>query len=206
MAPPLWEEDSLARAKLKLGRLPRPLLAVNAVAHPSLRQRQYPLEKLGQALGELLLWGAIGSVALLGDSYSRSCHGSLTADLGPRGLDLSGELNLAASAAFMAECDAVLTIDGGLLHVALTTSLPVVALYGPTEIFSTDPRGFPGRYTALSAFQRCRCECLPHRGIKARPGCHGESQCLASLTPGEIVDAVGALLNERETVATGGGK
>ena len=64
--------------------------------------------------------------------------------LGPRGLDLGGELSLSASAAVMAACDAVLTIDGGLLHAALATTLPVVALYGPTEIFSTDPRGCAG--------------------------------------------------------------
>jgi asparagine synthase (glutamine-hydrolysing) len=206
MAPPLWEEGSLGRARLKLWKISRPLLAVNAVAHPSLPQRQYPLEKLGQALGGLLHRGTINSVALLGDSYSRSSHGPLKAFLGPRCLDLSGNLSLAASAAVMAECDAVLTIDGGLLHVALTTSLPVVALYGPTEIFSTDPRGLPGRYAALSAFPRCRCECLPHRGIRVRSECREESHCLASLAPGEIVAAVAALLEGAEAPAARGGR
>ncbi len=50
MATPLWEERALAGARLKLGRLTRPLLAVNAVAQPSIRQRQYPLDKLGAGL------------------------------------------------------------------------------------------------------------------------------------------------------------
>ncbi len=67
MAPPLWEERALARARLQLQKLPRPLLAVNAVAHPSLPQRQYPLAKLGQALEILLDEGTVGAVALLGD-------------------------------------------------------------------------------------------------------------------------------------------
>jgi ADP-heptose:LPS heptosyltransferase len=204
MAPPLWEEEPLLRARLQLGELSPPVLMVNAVAHPSLSQRQYPLTMLGQALAELLRRGAIGSVVLLGDSYSRSCHGPWRAQLGPRVLDLSGKLSLSATAAVMAAGDAVLTIDGGLLHVALTTSLPVAALYGPTEIFSTDPRGLPGHYAALSAFHRCRCECLPHRGIRARPECREGSQCLASLDPEEIVAAVAALLKGGGNAAGGG--
>ena len=206
MAPPLWQEGSLERARLKLNVLSRPILAVNAVAHPSIPQRQYPLEQLGQALAELLGRGTIGSVVFLGDSYSCSTQNPLRAILGSRGLDLSGELSLAATAAVMADGDAVLTMDGGLLHVALSTSLPVVALYGPTEIFSTDPRNLTARYVALSAFDRCRCECLPHRGIRVRPECRGEAQCLASLAPGEIVAAVATLLEGAKTVAAGGGR
>jgi ADP-heptose:LPS heptosyltransferase len=194
MAPPIWEEGCLKRAKLALKRLPRPILAVNAVARPDIPQRQYPLGKLSQALAELIRHGAAGSVALLGDHHSRSRHGPLREVLGSRVLDLSGELSLTSSAAVMAECDAVLTIDGGLLHVALATSLPVVALYGPTEIFSTDPRGLAGRYVGLSGFDRCTCECLNHRGIRVAAACREESRCLASLSPGEIVSAVVALL------------
>jgi ADP-heptose:LPS heptosyltransferase len=206
MAPPLWEEGCLTRSRLKLEGLPRPILAVNAVARPDIRQRQYPLEKLGQALAELLHYGAINSVALLGDNYSRSRHGPLGAGLGSNVLDLSGELSLTSTAAVMAGCDAVLTIDGGLLHVALTTSLPVVALYGPTEIFSADPRGLPGRYVALSGFDRCGCECLNHRGIRVTEACREESQCLASLPPGEIVSAVTALLEATGIAKAGGGQ
>jgi asparagine synthase (glutamine-hydrolysing) len=206
MAPPLWEESCLTRARIKLAGLPRPILAVNAVARPDIRQRQYPLDKLGQALAELLHCGVINSVALLGDSYSRAGHGPLRAVLGSKVLDLSGELSLTSTAVVMADCDAVLTIDGGLLHVALTTSLPVAALYGPTEIFSTDPRGFPGRYVALSGFDRCVCECLNHQGIRVIEACREQSRCLASLPPGTIISAVAALLEAAGTAEAGGGQ
>ena len=106
----------------------------------------------------------------------------------------------------MAACDAVLTIDGGLLHAALATMLPVVALYGPTEIFSADPRGVPGRYAALSAFQQCRCVTLPHRGIKAQPACREQSQCLALIAPEEIAAAVTALVPQEKFWAAGPGE
>ncbi|MFZ2089644.1 MAG: glycosyltransferase family 9 protein, partial [Desulfobaccales bacterium] len=110
-----------------------------------------------------------------------------------------------STTAVLAECDAVLTIDGVLLHAALATSLPVVALYGPTEIFSTDIRGLSRRYAALSAFDRCGCECLNHRGIRVRPECRQEAQCLASLDPGHIVAAVAALLAEAGSAGPHGG-
>jgi ADP-heptose:LPS heptosyltransferase len=126
--------------------------------------------------------------------------------LGPRALDLSGELSLGASVAVMGAGDAILTIDGGLLHAAMATPLPVAALYGPTEIFSTDPRGFSGRYAALSAFDHCGCECLNHRGIKARPACREQAQCLASLEPGQIGAAVAALLEGAGAADAHGGQ
>jgi len=193
-ASPLWEDRPLALAEKKLNKLPRPILAVNAVAHPSLPQRQYPLGRLSQALAALIGTGVIRSVVLLGDAYSRSRHGPLPGVLGPRGLDLSGELSLGATFRVLEQCDAMVTIDGGLLHMALSTSLPVVALYGPTEIFAADPRRLPGRYIPLSAFDRCHCECLNHRSIRVREECREEARCLASLLPGQIEAAVTRLL------------
>jgi ADP-heptose:LPS heptosyltransferase len=194
MAPPLWEEHALTCLRKKMQLLPRPILAVNAVAQATIPQRQYPLGALALALGELLRQGTVNSCVLLGDHHSRREHGPLRAVLGPRGLDLAGEVSLAAGGALLRECDAVLTIDGGLLHLALATPLPVLALYGPTEIYSRDPRGLTGRYRVLSGYSRCRCECLSHRGIRVRAECRREPQCLAAIPPERIVAAVTELL------------
>jgi len=200
MAPPLWEESALAQARKLLQTLPRPLLAVNAVANASIPQRQYPLDKLAQALENLFQRGVISSAALFGDSHSRSRYGPLKAVMGRRALDLSGRLTLAATAASLTMCDAILTVDGGLLHVALATTLPVVAIYGPTEIYSTDPRDLSGRYKVLTAFDRCGCICLNHRGIRAADECRGEPRCLAALAPDQIVSAVAAALGKAGNV------
>jgi ADP-heptose:LPS heptosyltransferase len=114
--------------------------------------------------------------------------------LGFKGIDLSGELSLTATAAIIRECDVMLTIDGGLLHVALASTLPVLALYGPTEIYSEDPRGDHGRYVQISSFDSCRCLCLNHRGIMARPECHQQAVCMSSIPPGRIVQSFSDLL------------
>jgi ADP-heptose:LPS heptosyltransferase len=180
-----------------LGKFARPILIVNAVAQPSIRQREYPLQQMALVLEELLAREIVETVVLVGDSYSRSCHGPLSKVIGPRGLDLSGELSLTATAALVRECDAALTIDGGLLHAALASTLPVVALYGPTEIYSADPRGIAGRYANISAFDNCRCFCPSHRSIRVSPECRDQSKCLASIPPARIVEAVATLLGQK---------
>jgi asparagine synthase (glutamine-hydrolysing) len=193
-ARPIWREKGLEEAQQKLMTLRHPILAVNAVAQPSIIQRQYPLDFMAKALDELLEKGIVSSLLFLGDEHAREYHWHLVNLSRPRALDLAGELSLTATAAIMKECDAVLSIDGGLLHVALASDLPVVAIYGPTEIYSSDPRGESGRYLKVSAFDDCRCLCLNHRGIRVRAECHEQAQCLASIDPGIIVDAIATLI------------
>ena len=196
-AAPIWEERALVLARQKLEKLNRPILAVNAVAQIGIRQREYPLDQMALVISGLLEEGIVNSIVLLGDAYSKRFHESLINVAGDRCFDLSGELSLAASAAMIRECDAMLTIDGGLLHVALASDIPVVVLYGPTEIYTKDPRGDHGGYVALSAFDECRCLCLNHRGIKAEEQCLHQSHCLASIPPDRIVEAVSSVLNGR---------
>jgi ADP-heptose:LPS heptosyltransferase len=189
-APPIWEERALIRARNRLAQWARPILAVNAVAKANIRQREYPLASLAQALEELLEKEVVRGIVMLGDSYSRSCHEPLVKALGSRVLDLSGILSLTATVAVMRECDAVLSVDGGLLHAALATDLPVIAIYGPTDIYPEDPREESRGYVAVSAFADCRCLCLSHRGIQVRPECQREPTCLASIPPERLVAAV----------------
>lgn len=195
-APPIWEERCLAGARRRLAGLPRPLLLVNAVAQPSIRQREYPLDLMAEVLRELRRQEVVKSIVLLGDAYSRSCHGELQRAIGPGGLDLSGELSLTATAALMPEGDAMLTIDGGLLHVALATDLPVLALYGPSQIYAVDPRGEAGRYRMISVLDNCRCSCISHRGIRVAPECRQQARCLVSIPPRQIVAALAALVEQ----------
>jgi ADP-heptose:LPS heptosyltransferase len=198
LADPLWPGPSLRAAEAHMARLERPILGVNAVARSYMRQRQYPIRQMAAALHGLLEQGVVRSIVFFGDADSREEIRPLVEMAGSRCLDLSGELRLSNTAAAMDDCDALLVVDGGLLHVALTTDLPIVALYGPTEIFSTDPRGERGAYAVLSAFDRCTCRARNHRGIDARDVCRNESRCLASISPERIVGEVAAILELRE--------
>ena len=197
-AEPIWQERRLREVTETIRELPRPVIALCAGAASYILQREYPLAKMARVIETLLSESIAGSIVLLGDREARSRLQLLSAAVGSRGIDLCGELTVSASASVMALCDAALTVDGGLLHIALSTDIPVVALYGPTEIFTDDPRGGgSGRYRYLSAFDSCRCLCLNHRGIKIRPECLHESQCLHGIDPDRIVAAVGGLLGAK---------
>jgi len=198
---PIWEERALVECRRVLGGLDRPVLAVSPAAGPRVPQREYPMEKMGGVLAALLEQGAVGSVALFGDAAARRRTEPLARRLGSRCVDFAGRLGLSSSVALMRECDAALVVDGALLHAALASDLPVVALYGPTQIYSTDPRGEPGRYACVSAFERCTCRCLPHRGIKASPQCRERPECLGSIPPETVVRAVAGLLGKAAPVA-----
>jgi ADP-heptose:LPS heptosyltransferase len=191
---PIWEEGALIEARQRLCELERPILAVSPAAAAKIRQREYPLGKMCEMIAGLLAGDVVHSVVLLGDDQARPRLAPLAEIVGSRGMDCCGELSLAATAALLKECDAALVVDGGLLHIALSTELPVVALYGPTEIYSSDPREGRGRYIAISAYDRCRCNCRSHRGINAVPECAQEAQCLSSIPPQQVVEAVAAVL------------
>ena len=193
-APPIWKEKALRDALTRIAGMSRPILAVSTAARERVRQRQYPIDETASVLTGLLRDGIVDSLVLLGDKASKPILEPLAEAVGSHGLDLGGELSISATAAVMRECDAALVVDGALLHVALASELPVVVLYGPTEIFSSDPRGEKGRYKVISAFDRCRCTCLPHRGIKARDECLERAQCLAAIPPARVVEAVAAML------------
>ena len=194
IAPPIWEEKTLAQTKQKVMGLPRPILAVNGVAQASIRQREYPLNLMVQALTELLTRGTIRTIVLLGDAHAQESYEPLHSIQGPGVLDLSGKLSLSATSEVMRLCDGVLSIYGGLLHVALASNLPVIALYGPTEIYSSDPRAEPGRYVKLSAYHDCSCICKNHRGILVIPGCREQAICLSSIPSSRIVESVSRLM------------
>jgi len=195
-AAPIWQEAACQQASNALLKLPRPILAISPAAAPNIRQREYPMDRMAAVLQQLLVRGIARTALLLGDSAARQRLEPLKEAAGPCCLNLAGELSLSATAAVLRQCDAALVVDGALLHVALSSDLPVVALYGPTMVFARDPRGTPERYHVLSAFEQCRCICLPHRGIRARRECRHQAQCLGTIPPERLVQAVEAALSQ----------
>jgi len=194
LAPPIWEEEALRAARAELTAMSRPHLVVSAAAKANIPQRQYPINMMAGVLEQLLASEQIGTFIFVGDQAAAQTQAPLVGVAGERGLNLCGKLSLSSAAAIIRACDAALMVDGGLLHVALATEIPVVALYGPTEVFSSDPRPLQGKYTALSAFESCRCICMPHRGIEAGESCMEEAQCLRTISPDAVADAVISLL------------
>ena len=82
--------------------------------------------------------------------------------------------------------------DSGPLHVAATTAVPIVALFGPT----LPARSMPWRSAshAAIALEPGPLDCRP---CHQRTCVHGDFRCLTAISPDAVVAAASALLEAR---------
>lgn len=161
---------------------PSPLLAVSpaaafgdAKAWPAGRFREFLRRWLDRRPGTAVL--------LLGAPAEAGRLAALAEGLPGLVLNLAGRLDLRRSIAVLSRCRLFIGNDSGLMHVAAALSLPLVALFGPTE---------PGRTAPLS--DRFR---LLHHGADCAPCRHRECpvdhRCMTAITVDEVMAAAGEL-------------
>lgn len=101
----------------------------------------------------------------------------------------SGELSLEELKLIVARAQLFIGGDSGPLHVASTTAVPVVALFGPT----LPARSMPWRDPALPAVALEPGD-LPCRPCHQRRCVPGDFRCLAAITPDAVLGAARRLL------------
>lgn len=125
-------------------------------------------------------------VILMGSAQEAAFIQGMSAKLGPGVLDMSGRTDSEQLAALLSLCDLVVANDSGPMHLASILGVPVVALFGSTDPLATGPMG-------------------PHRIVKAPVECSpclrrtcldGSYRCLEAITPGQVLAAAEALLEE----------
>jgi predicted lipopolysaccharide heptosyltransferase III len=100
-----------------------------------------------------------------------------------------GEPPLEELHAIMTRAQLFIGGDSGPLHVAATTGVPIVALFGPTLPERSMPwRGRPERATAV---QPGPLACRP---CHQRVCVHGDFRCLTALSPGQVLAAARRVL------------
>ena len=100
-------------------------------------------------------------------------------------IDLSGRTSLGEAMALIDRCDAFVTNDSGLMHVAAALNTPLVAIFGSTNSTTTSP------YSDTSRIVRVPIECSPCM----KPVCPlGHMNCMKRVTVDMVFGAVGDLL------------
>jgi len=98
-------------------------------------------------------------------------------------LNLSGILDLATSAAILKACALFIANDGGLVHLARSLEVPLVALYGPTDPQVYGP--YPPSAKACVIFKE-GLACRPcYANFAYRDDCR-YNRCLRELSPQEV--------------------
>lgn len=104
----------------------------------------------------------------------------------------AGQTTLPQLAALLAQCDLFLGADSGVMHVAASVDLPVVALFGPSNHLAWGPWTPENRSAVVRLGLRCSpCSYVTH-SVGQRNGCWHRS-CLADLQPEQVLAAVAEL-------------
>jgi heptosyltransferase-2 len=134
-------------------------------------------DRLNQELGATILIFGGPSDRELGMRIA----GMMTAPV----IDLSGRTSLGEAMALIDRCNAFVTNDSGLMHVAAALNTPLAAIFGSTNPVTTGP------YSPTSRIVRAAVECSPCMKPVCPPG---HMDCMQWITVEMVFDAVKDLL------------
>ncbi|NOY07030.1 MAG: lipopolysaccharide heptosyltransferase II [Chlorobi bacterium] len=151
--------------------------------------KKWPLEKWIELAG-LLLENKDTRIHLFGSKDESSCCDEIQRAYPDVISSFCGKLSLLETAAGLADCDAAVTNDSGLMHLATAVNVPVVSIFGSTV---REFGFFPYRSRAV-VVEKDDLSCRPctHIGRKRCP--RGHFACLNDITPRTIVQAIDDLL------------
>jgi lipopolysaccharide heptosyltransferase II len=156
-----------------------PWIAMNVSARwPT---KRWPLEYFAQAADRLQHDGA-GRVVLFGGPGDRIQVDAVKRAMRTEPVDLTGETPVGLLPALLKSAAVLVSNDSGPMHVAAAVGTPVVALFGPTNPVRTGPYG--AGQVVLTHDVPCR-PCYSRRCVNSV-----ERECLVSIIPGQIVQAV----------------
>jgi heptosyltransferase-2 len=117
------------------------ILGIQPGTSPTMRWKQWPLERYRQLLERLTIEQPESQIVLFGAPNEAEMIQELAAGLGTNISIAAGKTTIKQVAALIERCDLLVCNDSGLMHVAVAVDTPVVAIYGPTDFNRTAPLG-----------------------------------------------------------------
>jgi lipopolysaccharide heptosyltransferase II len=191
--------DARARAMAVLSAATRPLVGLHASG--GRQSKQWHVERFA-AVGRRVVQARGGTIVLTGSAADRPLVEAVAAGMpGVPVVDAAGVLDLPALAALLGALDALVTSDTGPMHLAAAMSVPVIALFGPSD---------PARYGPRAPHERILrvdLPCSPCGQVRMPPErCRGHvPDCMNGITVDATVAATLELLDSaRPAVAEPG--
>jgi heptosyltransferase-2 len=137
------------------------------------------------ALGDRLSLDLDATILIFGGPSDRELGGDISRLMAAPAIDLSGRTSLGEAMALIDRCNAFVTNDSGLMHVAAALKTPLVAIFGPTDSTTTSP------YSDKSRVVRVPIECSPC----LQPVCPlGHHNCMKRISVDMVFDALQGIL------------
>jgi len=160
----------------------RPLIGLNpgAAYGPA---KCWPVARYGALAGHLA--SELNAVIpVFGTTADAQTAAAIKACAPAQVINLAGATSLAQAMALIGRCDAFVTNDSGLMHVAAAQKTPLVAIFGSTDPVATGP--FSDRALVL----RKELDCQPC----FRTHCRADFRCMTEIGVEEVLAAVRQLL------------
>lgn len=103
----------------------------------------------------------------------------------PEIIQFTGKITLLELAALMKRCAVVVTNDSGPMHVAIANQVPVVAIFGSSNEVGFGP--YNGKNIVITRPEIACRPCGKHH-------CQTQHECMAAITPEQVLEAVHQLL------------
>jgi len=110
----------------------------------------------------------------------------------PHARDFVGLLNLADTAALLAECAALVSNDSGLMHVGAALGIPTFGIFGITS----PAREAMAAANMIPVTKGLPCEPACRRGAWGRRDCDRHLECLRTLTGDDVLARLAHILPE----------
>lgn len=152
--------------------------------------KRWPVEKFGQLAGLISEhYGEGGCVIMVFGTGADSAAASKIRQFSMRTpyhvLDLTGKTNLKQAMALIKCCDAFVTNDSGLMHVAAGLGTPTIAIFGSTDHIATGP------FSKEAVILRRELECSPCLQTHCP---QGHLKCLESISAEDVYQDLAGML------------
>jgi heptosyltransferase-2 len=118
-------------------------------------------------------------ILLLGSPAEKDKIDKIAAGMSGRIHNLAGRLTLRQTIIILAKCRLLICNDSGLMHIASSLKVPLLAIFGPTETRKTSPLADPYRLLYHGA------DCAPCRHRE----CPTDHRCMTAVTSAEVLTA-----------------
>ncbi len=166
------------------------VLQVSA-ANAQITPKRWPLENFARLVEALHAEGE--RIVLLGDRHDRAITNQFLAACPVEATDLTGRTTIPEAAAILAGARALVCHDSGLMHIGDAVGVPLVALFGPTDLAVTGPRAATSRVLRNDALPCIGCmKDYGKTEAEALRDCRRDLECMRTIP----VEQVLALLRE----------